>query len=80
AKADAKPAGNADDTPVDLSALRDLNASGSVKVGELQVSGVRMTNVRLTVKAANGKVDVAPLSAALYRGTASGALSLNAEG
>jgi AsmA protein len=32
------------------------------------------------VKAANGKVDVAPLSAALYRGTASGALSLNAEG
>ncbi|WP_019916317.1 AsmA family protein [Methyloversatilis discipulorum] len=80
AKADAKPAGNADDTPVDLSALRDLNASGSVKVGELQVSGVRMTNVRLTVKAANGKVDVAPLSAALYRGTASGALSLNADG
>ena len=80
AKADAKPAGNADDTPVDLSALRGLNASGSVKVGELQVSGVRMTNVRLTVKAANGKVDVAPLSAALYHGTASGALSLNAEG
>lgn len=80
AKADARVAGNADDTPVDLSALRGLNASGSIKVGELRVSGVRMTKVRLDVKAANGKVDVAPLSAALYRGTASGALSLNAEG
>lgn len=80
-KAEAgKPAGNADDVPVNLSALRGINASGSVKVGELQVSGVKMSNVKLDLKAANGKVDVAPFSAALYRGNASGALSLNADG
>ena len=75
-----KPAGNPDDTPVDLSALKGLDARGSVKVGELQLSGIRMNNVKLEVKAAGGKVEVAPFSAALYKGSASGALNLNADG
>jgi AsmA protein len=79
--ADAKPAaGNADATPVDLSLLRGIDASGNLKIGTLQVSGVKMTNMQLTVKAVNGRVDVSPLSASLYQGTASGALSLNADG
>jgi AsmA protein len=76
----AKPAGNPDDAPVDLSALRGINANGSVKIGQLQASGVKMTNMRLEVKAANGKVEVSPYSASLYRGAATGALSLNADG
>ena len=76
----AKPAGNADEAPVDLSALRGINANGSVKIGQLQASGVKMTNMRLEVKAANGKVEVSPYSASLYRGAATGALSLNADG
>ncbi|MDP2869199.1 AsmA family protein [Methyloversatilis sp.] len=73
-------AGNPDDTPVDLSALRGINASGSVRIGALQVAGVKMTKMTLNVKAANGKLEVSPYSAALYQGAASGALSLNAEG
>lgn len=76
----AKPAGNPDDAPVDLSALRGINANGSVTIGQLQASGVKMTNMRLEVKAANGKVEVSPYSASLYRGAATGALSLSADG
>jgi len=73
-------AGNPDDTPVDLSALRGINASGSVRIGALQLAGVKMTKMTLNVKASNGKLEVSPYSAALYQGAASGALMLNADG
>ena len=72
--------GNPDDAPVDLSALRDIDASGRLKIGKLQVSGVKMTQMQLNVKASNGRVDVSPYSASLYQGAASGVLSLNADG
>ncbi|MCQ9377173.1 AsmA family protein [Methyloversatilis sp. XJ19-49] len=73
-------AGNPDDTPVDLSALRDINATGSVRIGALQLAGVKMTKMTLNVKASNGKLEVSPYSATLYQGAASGALILNADG
>ncbi|MCC6657160.1 MAG: AsmA family protein [Rhodocyclaceae bacterium] len=66
------------DKPLDFSALKGLNASGTVKIGQLQVSNVKASNVRLEVKAANGRLDVAPLSANLYDGSLAGALSVNA--
>ena len=65
-------------TPLDFSAIKGLNASGLVKIGHLQVSNVKAANVRLEIKAAEGKLDVAPHSANLYNGTLSGALSVNA--
>jgi AsmA protein len=80
AAAGDRPAGNPDDAAVDLSMLRGINASGKVHIGELKVSGVNLTDVRLQVKAADGRLDLSPYSANLYRGAASGALSLNADG
>lgn len=76
----AKPGTNPDDAAIDLSMLRTVTASGSLKVGELQLSGVKVNNLKLDVKAVGGKLDIAPMSAALYKGTASGALSVNADG
>lgn len=64
--------------PIDLSALKGLTASGSVKVGALTVSNVKASNVKLDIKAANGKLDVSPHSANLYQGSVSGSLSVNA--
>ena len=64
--------------PIDLSALKSLNASGTIKIGALQVNNVKASNVQLTIRAAGGKVDVAPMSAALYQGTLAGAVSVNA--
>ncbi len=68
------------DTPVDLSALKDLNASGRLQVGALQVKGLKLAKLRTEVKAANGRLDVAPHSANLYEGSVSGALSAQADG
>ena len=66
--------------PMDFSALKTLNASGSVKVGSLKLYNVKAGNVRLEFRAGEGKLDVSPLAANLYKGSASGSMSLNAAG
>ncbi len=78
-----KPAPKAaaqEDTPVDLSALKDLDANGRLQVGALQAKGVKLANLKAQIKAANGRLDVAPHSASLYEGTANGAISAQADG
>ncbi len=74
----AAAGGKKAETPLDFSAIKGLNASGVVKIGQLQVSNVKAANVRLEIKAADGKLDVAPHSASLYNGSLTGALSVNA--
>jgi len=78
-KAPEKPAAQ-QETPVDLSALKGLNANGKLHIGALQARGLKVAEVRAEVKAANGRVDVAPHSANLYEGKVAGALSLQADG
>lgn len=72
--------GAAPEKPLDFSALKTLNASGSVKVGSLRLYGVKASNVRLEFRAGDGKLDVSPLAANLYQGSTSGSMSLNAAG
>src|SRR4051812_2058444 len=69
-----------EDTRVDLSALKTLNANGKLQFGALQVKGLKLANLKAQVKAANGRLDVNPHSANLYDGALSGALSVQAEG
>ena len=64
--------------PFDLSALKGLNANGSIKIGALKVANIKAANVRIDVKAANGRVDVSPLAANLYQGSLAGAISVQA--
>ena len=64
--------------PFDLSALKGLNANGSLKIGSLKVANVKAANVRIDVKAANGRVDVSPIAANLYQGSLAGAVSVQA--
>ncbi|MEN6586383.1 MAG: AsmA family protein, partial [Sulfuricella sp.] len=66
--------------PFDFSLLKTLDASGSVGVGSLKLYNVKASNVRLDFKAGGGQLDVSPLAASLYQGTASGAMLLNAAG
>lgn len=61
--------------PIDLSALEGLQARGALQVGALKFNNLRLTNVRADLHAAEGRLDINPLSAALYGGTASGSLS-----
>src|SRR5258708_439287 len=69
-----------DDTPVDLSFLKGLNANGRLQVGALQTNGLKLANVKAEIHAANGKLDIAPHSANLYEGAVSGAITAMADG
>ncbi|HYN12862.1 MAG TPA: AsmA family protein [Burkholderiales bacterium] len=73
------PAPQKADTPIDLSFLKELNASGKLQFGALQVRGLKLANVQAQVRAANGRMDIAPHSASLYEGTLNGALSAQAD-
>lgn len=81
--ADGSNAGAAKDggpeQPIDLSALRSLNLEGSLRIGALKVANVKTTNLKLEMKAHNGQLNVAPLSANLYQGSVNGSLSVNAQ-
>lgn len=64
--------------PFDFSALRTLRAKGSIAIGTLTADHLKATQVRLGLKAVDGELTVSPLSAELYQGRMSGALSLDA--
>lgn len=80
ATAAATPQKPAPEKPLDLSALKTLNAKGSLKVDALKVENIRASNVRVDLHAADGKVDVNPLAANLYGGSVAGSMTLNAIG
>ncbi len=66
--------------PIDLSALKNLNATGSLRVRDLKVANIKAAQVRMDLKAANGKVDINPLAANLYQGALNGSIGINAAG
>ena len=79
AGAPQKPAPKTEaDTPVDLSALKSINAKGRIQVGALEVHGLKLADVNAQLNAQNGRVTVAPHSAKLYEGTISGEVTVDA--
>jgi AsmA protein len=77
-KSDQPAAKSGGDTPIDLSALKTLNASGEAKLGWLKIANIKTTNVRLNLKANDGQVALAPFSADLYQGNMAGSLNVDA--
>ena len=71
AKAEKTPGKDAD-TPIDLSALKGINAKGRAHIGALEVRGLKLADVNAQLQAANGRVVVAPHSAKGYDGTIAG--------
>ncbi|MFJ5446769.1 AsmA family protein [Methylobacillus methanolivorans] len=67
-----------EDATIDLSALRQLNADGELRIGALKVANVKSTNVRIKLKADSGVAELAPFSASLYEGSMNGALTVDA--
>jgi AsmA protein len=76
----AKTQAKEPEQPLDLSALRDLNLDGSLRIGTLKVMNVKSTQLRVDVKAVNGLLNINPLSAKLYQGSVNGSLSVSAKG
>lgn len=74
---EAQAAGNKNaEVAVNLQALAKLYAEGSLQVGNIKFAGMQMNNLKLDLHAQPGKVDIAPLSAAMYGGTMQGSISL----
>lgn len=82
AKSETKPAEAAGkpatDTPIDLSALKSINADGELRIGWLNLANVKSTNVRIKLKADDGVAQLAPFSANLYEGAMNGSLQVDA--
>lgn len=74
-KSESKSSG---DTPLDLSALKTLNASGEAKLGWLKLANVKTSNVKVALKAEGGQVALSPFAADLYQGTMNGSLNVDA--
>jgi AsmA protein len=75
------PAGaKAEDAKVDLSGLRAFNAAGNLRVARLRVKGADVADLRATVKAGDGRLDVAPFSLRVHGGSVNGRLGADARG
>jgi AsmA protein len=61
-----------EDTPVDLSALKGINAAGKLQVGQLQVHGLKLADLNAQIRVENGRAAIAPHSANLYEGAVKG--------
>ena len=71
-----------DDKPVELpvEALRKLNARGKLRIGQLTLAGLNMSDVQVNVDATDGLVRVNPSQAKLYGGAHRGAIAIDARG
>ena len=61
-----------------LKALRGLNLNGSLAIGKLKVSNLRVQDVVVKVVAKDGVIQLAPATLALYSGTFSGSVRADA--
>ena len=77
-KGKREAAGMQREAPFDLTALRELNANGKIHFGSLKANNVKASNVRIDVRAGGGRVDLSPVTADLYQGRLSSAISINA--
>ena len=74
----AAPAKAGADEPVDLSALKKINANGELRIGWLKLANVKSTSVRIKLKADGGVAELSPFSADLYQGSMAGTLKVDA--
>jgi AsmA protein len=74
----ADPVPQPAEQPIDFSPIKSLNLAGSLRIGDLVASNVRAQDVRVDIKAKDGRLDVNPLSANLYQGSIKGSASINA--
>lgn len=72
------PATPTAEQPIDFSAIKKLDLAGSIRVGDLTVSNLKVQNLHGEVRAKNGRLEVDPLTASLYQGSVKGGVSIDA--
>lgn len=79
--AESKPAektANTPEQPLDLSALKALNAQGNIRIGWLKYGKTEAKNLNMGLKAQDGLASLDPLNVDAYQGTVRGAVKLDA--
>ncbi len=65
-----KDRGEINNTEIPVDVLKSLNLDGKLRIKQLTVKGMKMDNVALDVGSRNGRLEIKPLDAALYKGNA----------
>jgi AsmA protein len=73
-----KPDGKPAELPTEQ--LKAVDANGTIAIGQAQIAGVALTNVRVSVASKDGVVRVNPAKAALYGGQYSGDITYDVHG
>ncbi|RFC34878.1 MAG: AsmA protein [Candidatus Nitrotoga sp. SPKER] len=63
----------------DLAGLKKLNLEGGLRIGALKIANIKLSQVRLDIKAQNGLITISPLSTNLYQGSMNGSMKVNAQ-
>ncbi|MDH3353965.1 MAG: AsmA family protein, partial [Chromatiales bacterium] len=63
--------------PIPVALLRTLDIDGSLRLGALQVMNLHTQNMVAKIRAKDGKIDLAPLSAELYQGKFGGEITID---
>jgi AsmA protein len=71
---------DSEESPLEVDALKTLDVQGAINIGELTISGLRMNDIVVAMKAANGEVALNPVSANLYEGSFNSDMLLNVNG
>ena len=79
-KAESTPADENEPIELPTKTLRDMRINGDIAVAKLIVSGMTMTNVKATVTAKGGLLQVTPMSMNLYDGSMKGKASVDVRG
>lgn len=72
------PVTSSDEITLPLALLRKLDIDGTAKIGKLQAQKLQFEDATVTLKAKNGEILIAPLTAKAYDGSAVISASLNA--
>lgn len=78
---ESKPAektANSAEQPIDLSALKALNAQGNIRIGWLKYGKTEAKNLNIGLKAQDGLASLDPLNVDVYQGTVRGSVRLDA--
>lgn len=78
---ESKPAektASSPEQPMDLSALKALNAQGNIRIGWLKYGKTEAKNLNMGLKAQDGVASLDPLNVDAYQGTVRGAVKLDA--
>lgn len=74
----AEKTANSAEQPIDLSALKALNAQGNIRIGWLKYGKTEAKNLNIGLKAQDGLASLDPLNLDVYQGTVRGSVKLDA--